>query len=122
MEPHPDSDGVIGTEGCVSAYLEAQGALPFLDAADRYMTVFQNYYRELSSIQKDAQFGRRASDKVDIFTAPKLELLNTDKVVARLRAVSGARNINPEIVMELHIEELEDWLSQFQAMENRDER
>jgi hypothetical protein len=36
--PHPESAGELTDRGTVADYLEAQGAMPFLDAADDYFS------------------------------------------------------------------------------------
>lgn len=37
LAPHPETEGTYGTAETVAAYLDAQGAVPFMRAADRYL-------------------------------------------------------------------------------------
>lgn len=40
VEPHPQSEGEYGDLGTVAGFIEQQGALPYLRAADRYQDLF----------------------------------------------------------------------------------
>lgn len=39
VKPHPQSEGLYGTAGTAEAFVEAQGAGPFIAAADQYLEV-----------------------------------------------------------------------------------
>lgn len=113
MVPHPETKGVYGNEGCVADYLASQGAFPFMDAADRYMAVFRRYWETLGAVSKEEKPASLASGRRKRRAPAIPELLNPDSVVAGLTKAGHGTNIDPEIVMEHHIEALEAWLMQF---------
>lgn len=131
MVPHPDTEGVYGEDGSVGDYLRSQGALPFLAAADRYLSIFQRYFRVLSDqryfrvlseLPKDEPLTGCDAEKSGQPPAPLPELLNPEKAVDILSLGSSISKLDPDSVMMLHIEALEVWLSQFKPEENRDEK
>ena len=111
MTPHPDTEGVYGDDGSVADYLASQGALPFMDAADRYMAVFRRYWRVLESMPAEESISGEDSGEGEQQPQVIPELLNPDSV---LSGISGnGMKIDPEIIMQHHIEALEVWLTQF---------
>jgi Fe-S-cluster containining protein len=119
MEPHPATEGVYGEEGTVGDYLNSQGALPFMEAADRYLSVFHRYYQVLAELPKDElSIGGTAESALAGTLLP--ELLNPEKAVAGLSFCNGKSNLDPDVAMDLHLEVLEAWLTQFQSKENKD--
>jgi hypothetical protein len=165
MEPHPATEGVYGEEGTVGDYLNSQGALPFMEAADRYLSVFHRYYQVLAELPKDELSIGSASEMSALAGTSLPELLNPEKAVAGLsflkgpiksenmvryifrsprvshvtRCIEGCErktlttngldqnslydsksNLDPDVAMDLHLEVLEAWLTQFQSKENKD--
>jgi uncharacterized protein len=119
MTPHPESAGVHGTEGSVGDYLRGQGALPFLDAADRYMSLFRQYYRTLADA---AEKGVLSPDPGGESASNIPDLLDPEKAVASLFPGRSLAGLDPEGGMALHIEALTVWLAQFHAEEKRNEQ
>jgi hypothetical protein len=122
MEPHPATEGVYGDEGSIGDYLNAQGAMPYLVAADRYLAVFYRYYQVLAELSKDEQSNGSASETETISGTPLPEMLNPEKAVAGFSFSNGNSNLDPEDAMDRHIEALEVWLTQFQTKENEHEQ
>ena len=112
MEPHPLTEGIYGNKGTVADYLNSQGAMPYLEAADRYLSVFHRYYQVAAELPKDEWSTSTAAE-----TALP-ELLNPERAVAGLASRNGRSNLDPDAAMALHIEVLEVWLTQFQSEEN----
>ena len=120
MEPHPDTEGVYGVDGTVGDYLRSQGALPFLSAADRYLSIFQRYFDVLSELPKGAPLAGY-SPELSGRQAPTLpELLDPEKVVDISSLGSNVSASDPDGFVTLHIEALEYWLSQFLREENEE--
>jgi Fe-S-cluster containining protein len=113
MVPLPDSEGVYGDAGSVADYLAAQGALPYMVAADRYMAVFRRYWDALGTIPKEELLSGEDSGEREGYPQAIPELLNPDSVVAKLIETGNGTKTDPEIVMQHHIEALEVWLTQF---------
>ena len=122
MAPHPDTVGVYGEDGSVGDYLRSQGALPFLAAADRYLTIFHRYFQMLSELSKDQPLTGGDGAKSGQHAPPLPELLNPEKAVDISSLGSSISELDAESVMTLHIEALEVWLSQFQLEENKNEK
>lgn len=57
LMPHPDSEGRYGDAGTVADYVEQQGALDYLAAADRYQELFHRLHAALQkSLPVQSQF------------------------------------------------------------------
>ncbi len=119
MTPHPESAGVYGTQGSVGDYLHNQGALPFLDAADRYMSLFQQYYRTLADA---AAKGLVSQDPGGESGIEMPDLLDPEKAVASLFPGRSLAGLDPAGGMALHIEALTAWLTRFHAEELQNEQ
>ena len=65
IEPDPECQGIYGKDGKIRDYLESQGALPFMAAADRYLSLFWKLYDVL---QKDAIEPANRIAVVNVFT------------------------------------------------------
>ena len=77
--PHPQSEGVYSKDGSIAAFIEAQGALPFLRAADDYA----DWVRKASSVVDAAPAStNEAADAED--------LLDMDGAIAAWCERSGA--------------------------------
>lgn len=97
LEPHPESEGVFGDAGTVADYLAAQGAAPFMHAADVYLDVVAGLADTLASLDTSPL---SASD--DLATA----WLDVDAVLAREGAPSPA---DADEAMALHGAALLQW-------------
>jgi hypothetical protein len=116
LAPHPQSKGVYGREGTVEKFLEQQGALPYIAAADRYQALFYRLFdvlqrilmteAELPGQAEKALFAGDAADRPAFW-----EWLDADAAVERYcaqHAVEPPRD-STEIV-NLHIHSIEEWI------------
>ena len=101
LETHPESDGVFSDAGTVADYLAAQGAAPFMHAADVYLDVVATLADALST--RDAL---PTDDGDDVATA----WLDVDAVLAREGAPPPA---DAEEAMALHRAALLAWCRTF---------
>ncbi|MGA8007284.1 MAG: YkgJ family cysteine cluster protein [Burkholderiales bacterium] len=117
LEPHPQTEGRYGTEGTVGGYLEAQGAEPFVQAADRYLNLFRELadslaerVERLEAPEREAvaqKFGPPTDD-----APPGLDWLDIDRVVDEYcRARGLAKPQEASRLMELHVQALSAWSS-----------
>jgi len=97
LEPHPESEGVFGDAGTVAGYLAAQGAAPFMHAADVYLDVVAELADALASLGASP-----ASADDDLDTS----WLDVDAVLARDGAPQPA---SAEEAMALHRAALLAW-------------
>jgi Fe-S-cluster containining protein len=74
LEPHPESEGVLGSAGTVADYLATQGAAPFMHAADVYLDVVAELAGALAAMQEPP-----TSPEADLATV----WLDVDAVLAR---------------------------------------
>lgn len=97
LEPHPESEGVFGEAGTVADYLAAQGAEPFMQAADVYLDLVSELAGTLAALDEGP-----VSPDADLSTA----WLDIDAVLLREGAppVSSA-----EEAMALHRGALLAW-------------
>ena len=97
LESHPQSEGVFGEAGTVADYLAAQGAEPFMRAADVYLDLVSELAGTLVELHEQP-----ASAESDLSTA----WLDVDAVLAREGAPSPS---NAEEAMALHRAALLAW-------------
>ena len=86
VAPHPESEGVYGEDGTISAWIEAQGAQPYIDAAARYHAVFTRMIELLNA----REGGVEALNEAMSGSGPiASDWLDVDAVVARECAARG---------------------------------
>lgn len=124
LEPHPETEGEYGATGTVGDYLEAQGATPFLAAADLYLELFMKMadllFEEidrLASAEREA-VGERCvpPEKRAVFDAAWLDIDGTVERYCRPCGLSVPAE--PEQLLELHREVLLTLSRNLTEMEN----
>jgi uncharacterized protein len=117
LERHPQSSGELGDSGTIADYLEAQGAGPFIKAADQYFSWICEAARVLSSAPHRNQSGVRHEE-----IALTAEFLDLDATITRHCALTGmAEPDDIEDRKELHLAILYQALDQYRrTMEARD--
>lgn len=106
-EPHPDTEGVYGSDGTVGAYLESQGVAPFIAAADRYYAVFARLLADASSRENRQPSGD------DGIPADARVFVDADLAV-RIGPPGdeGPRPLDAEALMERHLTLLARWAAE----------
>ena len=112
LEPHPQTAGRYGREGTVGDYLEAQGAGPFTDAADRYLNLFRALADSLAA--QSARLGEAEREQLERgFVRPGDDAqpveawLDIDRTVDEYcRARGLAKSQAAPRLMELHLQAL----------------
>jgi Fe-S-cluster containining protein len=118
LEPHPRTEGRYGTEGTVGDYLEAQGAGPFMQAADRYLNLFRALADSLSErVGRLAARERKAVGSKLVRppdeAKPGLAWLDIDRTVDEYcREHRLAKPAEAARLMELHANALSAWSGQ----------
>jgi len=98
VAPHPQTKGVYGKDGTIADYIAAQGALPFMRAADAYTEWLRSAYRVID-----------AGD--DATSLEAADLLDMDSMIAAHCRETGADEpLDIEARMALHLAILADWL------------
>ena len=93
LDPHPLSAGTFGGVGTIAGYIAAQGAQPFIDAADAYAE-WVNVAREMIGRLPDGDAGRAA-----VF-----DVLDLDAAVAAHCAQAGVvQPADPAKRLDMHI-------------------
>jgi uncharacterized protein len=101
LEGHPESDGSVTKEGTVAAYVEAQGAGPFIAAADGYFHWFCAAFESGA----DPDVGAEGPQ------APAEDILDMDRATERFCAETGAMlPDDPDERLSLHLTLLHDLL------------
>jgi uncharacterized protein len=123
IQPHPESEGEYGDDGTVADYLAAQGAAPFIAAADRYLDVFRRLFaalqRNTASRDAEATMNVLRSHAGPQGAVPP-ELLDPDRTIRQQSVNPPPETLDPEAVMALHIAAIESWLNDH-FEENQDE-
>jgi hypothetical protein len=121
LKLHPHGDVVIGQEGTVGQFLEEQGALPYLRAADLYQALVYRLVDRLHHLQPMngvlAGEARDALFAMDEKGAPSyMEWLDADRMVelyCRRQALDLP--VDVEGVMALHIQAIDAWLEKIEG-------
>lgn len=115
LEPHPQTEGRYGTQGTVGDYLDAQGAEPFIRAADRYLNLFRELadslaeqVARLAAPEREAVKGNFVRPTDD--AAPDSAWLDIDRTVDEYCRERGLEKPqDAERLLELHVEALSAW-------------
>jgi len=119
LEPHPQTEGRYGADGTVGDYLDAQGAGPFMEAADRYLNLFRaladSLARRLERLavparkEVERKFSRPEDDAVAGDT-----LLDIDRMLDEYCRERGlAKPADAMRLAEMHMEAMSAWSSHF---------
>jgi Fe-S-cluster containining protein len=108
VAPHPLSQGELTRDGTIADYLEAQGAGPFIHAADAYLAWL---VRALAATPGAAEVIGSSQDGAD-------DLLDMDVAIARRCETTGETPpVDVEARMRLHLEILYGLLSETKGSE-----
>jgi len=104
MAPHPQTKGVYSNDGAIADYLAAQGAHPFMQAADDYTAWIRRAYDVVGDEDDDGA----AADAAD--------LLDMDSVIAaRCQARGEEEPLDIEARKALHLTILAEWLDDLEG-------
>ena len=104
MTPHPQSEGEFTRDGTIADYLQAQGAGPFMAAADAYFTWTCRAKAALDAAEDQDDLEDRLGE---------VDLLDMDAAIAQDCAASGAPEpADIESRLELHLEILDRRLAE----------
>jgi uncharacterized protein len=112
VEPHPQTEGIYGTDGTIGDYLRRQQVEPHLAAADRYSRVLAKMLKALAAREDRSEVDAEATAAVARNPAPGDDNpLDMDATVTRFCAERG-RPVPSDVdaKMQLHIEALEAML------------
>ena len=113
LAPHPQTEGVYGLSKTVQDYLEQQGALPYMAAADHYLQLFHRLHAALLvSMAREPQL---VQDIGQVASAAKADMpawLDVDSVVTSHCAEHGLPvPVTVKEKMTIHIAAIENWLA-----------
>ncbi len=118
IEPEPGCTGVYGEERTIGDYLDSQGARSYMQAADKYLSLFCTLYgimRENAGIpvkrkavkQVTASINASAHDQVN-------DMMDIDTVVSTYCRENGLPfPKSPDEKMALHIQAVEAWATNY---------
>jgi Fe-S-cluster containining protein len=122
---HPESEGVFGGEGTVEDFLAGQGVPPYLQAADRYLTLF---YRFWDLLQQRLRLSPYETEEVTLAARREWEnpqqmlsqWLDMDQAVANYSIREGVSEPSAiDVRMKLHLQALGRWLDLLEQEEER---
>jgi uncharacterized protein len=87
VEPDPDCKGVYGEEEKIAGFLESQGALLFMEAADRYLGLFWRLYQ---IVQEKAEEPAERDAVIDVFQRFSEGFRAGDRILTDVDAVVAA--------------------------------
>ncbi len=103
VTPHPETEGVYGEAGTVGGWVEAQGALPYIDAAARTYAQLERLF----ALVDDAAVG----DALTSDAAVASDWLDVDAVVARASTERGQPEpTDVEARFTLYLDALGRWI------------
>jgi len=118
LEPHPQTEGRYGTAGTVGDYLESNGAEPFIRAVDRYLNLFRAMTGSLAAqIDNLSDAGREVVGRECVRpqqNSASPTALDVDRTVDEFcRARGVSKPADAQRLIELHLEAVSAWSSQF---------
>ena len=116
VTPHPETEGIYGTQATVQDFLAKQGAQPFIEAVDRYVAVVGRMANKLRSlIHRESGLGMEVKSTVEHF--PNRESSDVPSCVDLDQAVERfcirhqiAVPTNVESRMTLHVQAIDEWI------------
>jgi hypothetical protein len=113
MPPHPQTEGVYGTDATVDDYLRAQGVAPYLEAGDRYGALYRRMEAALARRSEAAGGLEPIEVRAD---EPLSSWLDVDATVAAYCAARGLPiPTGLDDTVTLHIRAVEAWLESLGA-------
>jgi Fe-S-cluster containining protein len=116
VTPHPQTEGEYGTSGTVEQFLNRQGALPFIEAVDRYVELVGRMSAVLSAtVGHDVQLQQEVQEVVEELEQGQQQgvsdWIDMDRVVAH-RCAQRNQPIPSGVLqkMGIHIQVIEEWL------------
>lgn len=117
LEPHPDTPGLYGEDGTVDAWVERQGARPFIERAAQYHALLGRMTTLLGT-RADGREAFEAALLTDDDIAS--DWLDVDEAVARATQRDGTPEpTDLEARVDAHLAEMNRWLSALE--QNADE-
>ena len=117
LKPHPQTEGGYGQDGTVGFFLAQQGALPFMDTADRYQALFYRLFDTLHlvlptdpTLADETQIAMFACDEGGM--PAFMKWLDVDDAV-ELYCKEHRMVVPPEIagIVSLHIQSIDQWFN-----------
>ena len=108
--PHPQSEGHYGQEGTAAGFIEAQGAAPFITAADLYLDLLSALLAVWRKQAPASEAENTTPDRVD--TEPP-SFSDMDVAIAQYSATQGTEE--PQDIdarMQLHILTIRKWIAE----------
>ena len=107
--PHPQSEGVYGTQGTAEGFVQDQGVAQFTAAADQYLDLLSSLLTvwRMDSLEAGSVSGQSASE--DIHPAP--DFSDMDAALAQYcsrRGMEEPRDL--ETRMNLHVQVIREWI------------
>lgn len=125
LQPHPQCEGIYGEDGTVMDFLKQQGALPYMENADRYQALF---YRLFDALQEElpSNFELAESTETAMFASDGqdmpafMEWLDVEKMVENY--CQEQKLVVPSELSEIvdfHIKAIDQWLN-FERSKNHE--
>lgn len=113
LPPHPETEGEYGDDGTVDDYLQSQGALPYIAAADRYFALFHRLFAVLqqNAPAHGAETAKTLRAHAGPVSQPLPHLLDPDCTIAQHAVDCQPALLDPETAMALHIDAVDSWLT-----------
>lgn len=117
LDPHPQTEGSYGRDGTVAEFLKAQGAQPYMEAADKYQAMFYRLFDAVQQILPTAT-GLASEAQAALFAADEtgrpryMEWLDVDSM-AESYCAEHRRAVPRDLdeVLSLHVLAIDQWLS-----------
>lgn len=111
----PYCKGKLSKKGTIQSYIESEGLLPFMQAADQYLTLFE----KLALALKEAVLSGDTEALPDwLYVSPGADLqepfpglLDMDRVIRKQGTTGDSIPADPYDKMVLHIRLIEEWLT-----------
>lgn len=117
LKPHPRCEGIYSKDGTVTEFLKQQDVLPYLEAANQYLALFDRLFDTLQ-VEIPKHTGLAAATNRAMFSNDEedmpafMEWLDAQKAVEHYcRKQRQVVPVEVEKVMELHIRAIDQWFN-----------
>lgn len=101
--PHPETEGIYGTNGTVGDFLTSQEVAPYLSAAERYYAILQLLLEPHVAVRGDVEAAPGSYED----DGDAVDFIDADRAVGRASGSAGEAHLSAEELVDLHLTLLE---------------
>jgi Fe-S-cluster containining protein len=123
IEPHQDCKGVYSDNGTITAYLDSQGARPFIEAADKYLELFWKLCLILENEAIEPEKQNAIFSVFQDFAHGDIGFADVDAIVAAFcekLSIAVPKSVDDKML--IHIQAIEAWANNVERKQKHENK